>query len=782
MSIATATDKSFLELDVRYVSPRAAKSIVAQCGKIKPTTETLQSVNAFLDELVAHCAQLLYDQRKAGAPFPIDVEQAKSVLGELIEPGPFYNELLSAAAVAVRHQLRTPKSPGPQSTYGGLTPSTINSAESLAQLLRARCLYYSTLGGDASSFQPAWESDIIDMQSAVFFATALEFIGMHALREGARVALHKERPLVRMQDTYNVLAADPSVGPMFQKTTVYRNLKAHVTPEPVPSLDTVVYGEPRTPYHRSISDDPSKRPSSMIKSTSSDRSDSDRIHSPANGHHTANHSEGSLSSSRERSRGSSDALSKQSGDGSEVWRVMGPTTLEFEDLLKGKDTIKVSLTPINVAPIRPRGAQKNNVSMLTGRRASIVPPRGDLSADEDADEQGTPRKRGETLYEFLNSTGPEDLLSNGASGNRAGVKKQVSHSAGLGSVREENNSSAAAAAAGRSNGARFSTISALMVANDEDLLPPGQKPRAKPKEESLAEFLRSSVNGSLTSSVSAGSALDNNSGSRHSLFTSCPDPHTVRSPVLPPPPPPKPVCEERGTQASEPVVVTEERGTSTPLRVTAELAVQTDEIIEPEPEPEPVVIVETAEIAIQTDPETVEPIVESVESVEESSVKEEEEAPKVILPPEQVPLPEPTEEERIDLLDTEEERETARREFESREETIRIPSAVLDLIREALPTLIESGDTATCMEFLEELLTSGKSVHLKHTETQTNLNGDSWLFQSATTTTAATSSNKLVGEVASQDTAVANNDTCITESLLTTTQSIIPLERRRSIG
>jgi hypothetical protein len=61
----------------------------------------------------------------------------------------------------------------------------------------------------------------------------------------------------------------------------------------------------------------------MIKSASSDRSDSDRIQSSIGGNQATNQSEGSLNSSRERSRGSSDALSKQSGDGSEVWRVMG---------------------------------------------------------------------------------------------------------------------------------------------------------------------------------------------------------------------------------------------------------------------------------------------------------------------------------------------------------------------------------------------------------------------------------------------------------------------------
>ncbi|KAI9591404.1 hypothetical protein BDF19DRAFT_270198 [Syncephalis fuscata] len=395
MAAPAANDKSFLELDVRYVSPRAAKSIVAQCGKIKPTTETLQSVNAFLDELIMHCAQLLYTQRQSGKSFPIDVEQAKLVLSELIEPGVFYNELLSAAAVAVRHQLRTPKSPGPQSTFGSLTAATITSADALAQLLRARCLYYSTLGGDASSFQAAWESDIIDMQSAVFFATAVEFIGMHALREGARVALYKERPLVRMQDTYNVLATDEAVGPFFQQTAIYRNLKAHVTVEPVPQLSAAKYPDLQpsiSPATSLLLTDESSRSPLATKSPTVDRSDTDRLQSPSSGHQAANQSEAPLSSSRERSRGSSDALSsKQSNEGNEVWRVMGlnsPTrttdqALEFEDLLKGKDTIKVSLTPNrlnnievakNVAPIRPRAAQKNNISLLTGRRASIVPP------------------------------------------------------------------------------------------------------------------------------------------------------------------------------------------------------------------------------------------------------------------------------------------------------------------------------------------------------------------------------------------------------------------------
>jgi hypothetical protein len=516
--------------------------------------------------------------------------------------------------------------------------------------------------------------------------------------------------------------------------------------------------------------------------------------------------------------------------------------------------------------------------MLTGRRASIVPPRNggnllslpitvgdddnsDLSADEDADEQGKPRKRGETLYEFLNNTGPEDLLPNDDSGNnRSDVNKQVSHSAGLGSAREE---SGPTAAGNRPNNARSNTISGTNGDeftshttnnydndsedddddDDDDLLPPGQKARPKPKEESLADFLRntappesinttpptpapaptpskrpsrgmmrlfsrfsssssisstnsnvaddtnrpSSMYGSLNSSVSASSAFDSSSGNRRHIAIKIPysppipEPSTVRSSILPPPhpPSPKPTCEERGTQASEPVIVTEEKSTSTPVRVTVEFAVQTDEIIEPEP----VVVVETAEIAIQTDPEIIEPVAEPVQPlsapVEPSEPVKKEKAPKVILPPEQVPLPEPTEDECIDLLETEEERETARRELESREETIHVPLAVLDLIREALPTLIESGDAATCMEFLEELLTSGRSVHLKHSEAQTNLNGASWLFQSTTTT--GTSSDKLIKEVTAQGT-VTTNGTCVTESLLTTTQSIVPLERRRSIG
>ncbi|RKP27724.1 hypothetical protein SYNPS1DRAFT_26636 [Syncephalis pseudoplumigaleata] len=917
--------------DVRYVSPRAAKSIVAQCGKIKPTTETLQSVNAFLDELVVHCAELLYAQRRAGKPFPVDVEQAKSALGELIQPGPFYNELLSAAAVAVRHQLRTPKSPGPQSTFGGLTPATVTSAESLAQLLRARCLYYSTLGGDASSFQPAWESDIIDMQSAVFFATALEFIGMHALREGARVAVHKERPLVRMQDTYNVLAADPAVGPAFQKTSVYRNLKrlllsakasasstrlasaltskssnaalkqAHVTTEPMPVLDTTKYPEARTPVSpgNSFTEDAGKRPASVIKSASTDRSDSDRMQSPGSGHQATHQSEGSLSSSRERSRGSSDALSKQSaGEGSEVWRVMGlnsPTrvsdqTLEFEDLLKGKDTIKVSLTPNrlnnievakNVAPIRPRGAQKNNVSMLTGRRASIVtpppPPRNggslltppaigvvdddnsDLSADEDTDDQGNPRRRGETLYEFLNSTGPEDLMSS----DRANVKKQASHSAGLGLVREESNSTG-----GRPNGtthgdqysprsmsgggsrtaATGATAKHYHASDgdgddddddddeDADLLLPGQKPRAKAKkEESLADFLRntappepiataltpptptptkrpsrgmmrlfsrfnsnssassvgssvadesarphSTANGSISSSHSASGALDaahGSSGSRRHVAIKIPyspplpDPPALRSPILPSPPmpPPKPVCEERGVQASAPITPTEEKGTSTATRATAEFAAQTDDVVVSAP-PAPVEV-ETAEMAIQTE-------IEEVEKEKEEKEKEEEEEAPADLPPEAIPLPAPTDEENIALLETEEEREAARRELEASEETLRVPAAVLDLIREALPTLIESGDTATCMEFLEELLTSGKSVRLRHTSTQTQLSGNGWLFQPAAAAAASDARSTETDAAPCADMATEAHHAAAT--LLTAIPA--PPERRRSIA
>ncbi|RKP05850.1 hypothetical protein THASP1DRAFT_32322 [Thamnocephalis sphaerospora] len=170
-----------------------------------------------------------------------------------------------------------------------------------------------------------------------------------------------------------------------------------------------------------------------------------------------------------------------------------------------------------------------------------------------------------------------------------------------------------------------------------------------------------------------------------------------------------PTSTECGTQAGGPPATTEDKATFAQRPQMADAEVQTDPMVIEVPEPE---VVESSDDDALAQNET---DGESVLSAEEEAS----------VAPENIPLPEDDDE--IDYLETEEEREEAR--YRRENEPLRVPAVVMDLIREALPDLIEAGETEMCMQFLEELLASGNTVRAKHTGTQTSQVGAGWLFQ-----------------------------------------------------
>jgi hypothetical protein len=417
----------------------------------------------------------------------------------------------------------------------------------------------------------------------------------------------------------------------------------------------------------------------------------------------------------------------------------------------------------------------------------------DLS-DDDAN-GGRPQRRGETLYEFLRNTGPEDLNPV----RRTGIRKQVSMGSGLDAVREEGSESHQDDSMTRSStlspgqpgtlrARNARSLNTLRARDDDDddeddddddddeFLPEGQKRRPKPKQESLAEFLRNTepppmppspgiapsiastssrrstrggvmklfsrfgVGGQAGSSTedvsrrppptSASSMIETPKSptqrhiaikipytppipepmiyaspppsatrSAHALHTSTPSQQPPVSQAKPEPPvsqvklEPEVKKEDHDTQTDQLVTPTESKAINTVPVILVDAEVQTDPVVITLPAPEP----------------------------------EKKEVPQEEVRPEDIPLPDEDDDDEIDFLETESEREAARRRRE--EERLRVPETVMALIREALPELIETGETEVCMQFLEELLASGNTVRAKHIAIQTNQSGPGWLFQ-----------------------------------------------------
>jgi hypothetical protein len=203
-----------------------AKSIVAQCGNVRPTTETLQAVNSFLDEIIQCCAGQLFKTSGIEGRSPyVKLEQVKSAFGALLVPGPLHTNLVANATYAINQQLKAPRPPHQGVSSGAPRIHEITDVRILARVLRARCLYYSTLGGDGGGLRASWETDVVDLPSAVFLASAIEFIGIYALQEAAKHAIQKERNLVRMQDVYHVLTYDAALSSFFVTTNTCYSLK-----------------------------------------------------------------------------------------------------------------------------------------------------------------------------------------------------------------------------------------------------------------------------------------------------------------------------------------------------------------------------------------------------------------------------------------------------------------------------------------------------------------------------------------------------------------------------
>ncbi|KAG8697312.1 hypothetical protein FRC08_006620 [Ceratobasidium sp. 394] len=210
-----------------YVSARSADEILSTIRPTKIRTESLRSLNIFLDELlwlILHSARSLATNRlKAGL-----LQIMSSKLGK--------DAILEAEVELRTYKMRSPTpvvdEPGTKQPSFPLQPAF--------ELLRQKCEAYCTLGDleENVAVEAALQEKMVNAgpgaptieqiaPAALYLTAILEHVCEHVLNNvGQVVARDSSRGTAHSQDVYIALCEDAAVYPLFKTMKVYEHIEA----------------------------------------------------------------------------------------------------------------------------------------------------------------------------------------------------------------------------------------------------------------------------------------------------------------------------------------------------------------------------------------------------------------------------------------------------------------------------------------------------------------------------------------------------------------------------
>ncbi|KAL0075967.1 hypothetical protein J3Q64DRAFT_1841190 [Phycomyces blakesleeanus] len=235
-------------VDYRYVGHRAAHAIIAEIGPYRVSSDALQAINQFIDELVL---QLL------STSLSLDLSRIKLALFSII-PSSLGKNAIVEAELEVKTFTET--EPIDYEAYERMRLLGVDSPfpmDRIIPLVRYSCLDYCTLAdkdedeNEKSNSQP--KDDIISPILVIYLTTIIEHVAEYLLTTIGRMAENQATDNIRVKEVFWALSDDSQVGELFHRFALREHLEKRAT----------AFGY--NPSHPSLSSSSSQaRPSSMM--------------------------------------------------------------------------------------------------------------------------------------------------------------------------------------------------------------------------------------------------------------------------------------------------------------------------------------------------------------------------------------------------------------------------------------------------------------------------------------------------------------------------------------
>ncbi|KAI8065922.1 hypothetical protein BC940DRAFT_303206 [Gongronella butleri] len=209
--------------ECRYICQRAANAIISEVGTYRVSNDALLGINQFLDEflcqLIAHCQSLDLSRIKASvfALLPSSLGKNAIVEAELEVKTFTETEVID---YDVYEKMRAIASPFP------LKPCQV--------LLRDKCFEYCTLADKDDQLawpaQPERADLVISPIVAIYITTVLEHMAEYILTAVAMTCETEDTDYARIKELYLALADDSQVGFVFQKMDLRDKMEVRVYP------------------------------------------------------------------------------------------------------------------------------------------------------------------------------------------------------------------------------------------------------------------------------------------------------------------------------------------------------------------------------------------------------------------------------------------------------------------------------------------------------------------------------------------------------------------------
>ncbi|CAG8597929.1 4093_t:CDS:2 [Ambispora leptoticha] len=402
-------------VDVLYISQRAANSIIAGVAPYRISSEALQAINNFLDEFLYY----LID-----AAHSLDLVRIKTAISTVL-PTSVGKNAVSEAELELKTYVESGNSDNTKERTIEITPFPL---QKVFEQFRIKCQYYSTLGdreGDDTEnavpdLCPSSDGIHIAPSLAIYLTAVLEYVGENILFLVAKTSEKHKVEVAKAREVYTALSEDPQISPLFLRM----DLKAQM--EVAKYGMTPVNGySPSSPTRTSLDSAKSSRSGPSLNKHHRHNGSGDRKESvdemSMNGSNGSSYSRISMELKSPRSTKSS---SEKESDMRSVSSLEDSGKMKnFDQLLTGSQTMKVSLTPNRLITIEthkrpPKLAPREPVSRerIIQPSGPTVPSNNKIDESDDLDDDLFPQKGRkqdkESLYEFLKNTSPDDVLGN----------------------------------------------------------------------------------------------------------------------------------------------------------------------------------------------------------------------------------------------------------------------------------------------------------------------------------------------------------------------------------
>ncbi|KAI9311678.1 hypothetical protein BX666DRAFT_1994418 [Dichotomocladium elegans] len=418
-------------LEARFICHRAANAIVTQVDPLRVSTDALQIINQFLDEFLT----LLLSSAQS-----LDLSRIKSGVYALLPTSNLGKNAIVEAELQVKSYTEVAETIDYEAYERTRSLATLDAH--IIDQLRQGCVDYCTLAEKNHQInnptrRPLF-SERISPIVTVYVTSILEHLAEYVLTAVAMTAEVHNTEYIRIKEVYQAFVDDAQICSLFnrmelktrlEKRTSHQRQSLHYTQQQQQMgarQSTVLPMNPRSsfknrqyresgridPYFDAIAtstsdandmtdtdfdhhrQSPLQRPISiMTTSTSTNTISSTASSSSSNGHKKG------FRLFKKRDSTGSNGNQQSAGPAIAVYNPDSPSALNFEDLIRSGDTVRVSLTPSRLKSIEINGPAFSEESIVecditpfeNPRQAPKPPSRRPTSfPDEQQHKQQTP--------------------------------------------------------------------------------------------------------------------------------------------------------------------------------------------------------------------------------------------------------------------------------------------------------------------------------------------------------------------------------------------------------